>query len=441
MGVAVGGVSPPPPFFFSPPGCREGGGVLWVWFSALSCPVCVVVPAACLGLGRLGLRPPSAFRLDFVFFFSPCPCGGRPATSPVGCAPLCLGCPFLCPFGGRVVRVGRCFLLGVAGLGRVVPQCSLGGPVGVVFRVPWLGALPACCGVGARLRGCVSAPPPPFSFFPVGRWMRVPGWVGVPPFSVFFSGGVPCSSLRLSLGGARTGRHCVWLPASLLVLWVAAGRAPASWVGWVMYKLGPVACPVGLGAGSTGWVVAPAGFVRSWVRGGEVPPVSTRPCGARSSVAGLMFWWQFVRAERRRPWGEDILSGVWRPLARVWRPVVALSHGCGRLSFLSGLCGGLLGFDPRLASLAFVLWCAFVRCAVFCWAVPCCSVLYCGALCSVVPCRAVFCRGVSLRGVAGCAMLRRAALCCAVLCPVVGYLVAVPCTAVRCASVCRVASF
>ena len=138
--------------------------------------------------------------------------------------------------------------------------------------------------------------------------------------------------------------------------------------------------------------------------------------------------------------GGGLLTGVRWPLACAWRAGVALSHGCGRVSFLSRVCGGLLGLDPRLVSLALVLWCALVRRAVSCCALPCWSVLCCGALCSVVSCRAVSCRGVSCRGVAGCTVLCRAALCCAVLCRVVGSLVVVRCTAVRCGAVCRVAS-
>ena len=78
--------------------------------------------------------------------------------------------------------------------------------------------------------------------------------------------------------------------------------------------------------------------------------------------------------------------------------------------------------------------------AVLCRAAPCWSLLCRGALCSVVLCRAVSCRGVSCRGVAGCAVLCRDTLFCAVLCPVVGCLVSVRFTAVRCGAVCRVAS-
>ena len=100
------------------------------------------------------------------------------------------------------------------------------------------------------------------------------GWPGLSPFCVFF-GGV---SLFLPLSSLGWCTHClatVWLTWLLLVLWVAAGRAPAALVVWVMYTHVLVACPVGFGSGSPGWAVAPAGFVRSWVRGvwlSLVPP-------------------------------------------------------------------------------------------------------------------------------------------------------------------------
>ena len=52
--------------------------------------------------------------------------------------------------------------------------------------------------------------------------------------------------------------------------------------------------------------------------------------------------------------------GVRWPVAGVRQAGVASSHGCGRVSSPSRVCGGLLGLDPRLASLALVLWCALV---------------------------------------------------------------------------------
>ena len=60
---------------------------------------------------------------------------------------------------------GRCFWLGVAGFGWVVPLCPFGGPV---FGALWVGGLAPFCVVGGRFGGCgvfSRAPPPPFFFF------------------------------------------------------------------------------------------------------------------------------------------------------------------------------------------------------------------------------------------------------------------------------------
>ena len=115
---------------------------------------------------------------------------------------------------------------------------------------------------------------PRLPFYSVGRAFVV--GLGVPPFRVlsfFFclflwGGGLACSSLCHFWVDARTGRHSVWLTGLPLVLKLAAGRAPAPWVGWVMYALGLGACPVGLGSGFAGQAVAPAGFVWSSVKRG-----------------------------------------------------------------------------------------------------------------------------------------------------------------------------
>ena len=60
--------------------------------------------------------------------------------------------------------VGRCFWLGVAGFGWVVPLCLFGGPV---FGALWVGGLAPFCVVGGRFVGCgvFSRPPPRFFFF------------------------------------------------------------------------------------------------------------------------------------------------------------------------------------------------------------------------------------------------------------------------------------
>ena len=183
--------------------------------------------------------------------------------------------------------------------------------------------------------------------------------------------------------------------------------------------------------------------MRSWVKGGGVfrvpPPLWCRLSLSGSGVGGP----------------SPSLPGRRWPLAGVRQVGVALSHGCGRVSSPSGACGGLLGLDPRLVSLALVLWCALVRLAVSCCALPCCAVvvsavLRCALLCRpvprrvlpwcavpwggwlrrAVPCRAVSCCGVSCRGVPSLGALHGGALRCAMpFCPV--WCRVSPCTGVR----------
>ena len=129
------------------------------------------------------------------------------------------------------------------------------------------------------------------------------------------------------------------------------------------------------------------------------------------------------------------LLGVRWPLAGVRQAGVASSHGCGRVSSPSGVCGGLLGLDPRLVSLVLVLWCALVRRAVSCCVLPCGVVLVHAVLWCALRCRAV-----SRRVVPWCAVLCRVAPCRVLVCRVVGCLVVVRCTAVHCGALCRVAS-
>ena len=149
--------------------------------------------------------------------------------------------------------------------------------------------------------------------------------------------------------------------------------------------------------------------------------MSPCPCGAGLVVAGLTFWWRFVQAGRRHRGGGVLLTGVWRPLARVWWAGVVLSNGCERVSFLPGVCGGLPGLDPRLASLALVLWCTLVRRAVLCCALLCCAKLFRAVLrgdllCCAVPCRVVPWCVLPWRGGLRRAAPRRAVLCCVVSC-------------------------
>ena len=162
-------------------------------------------------------------------------------------------------------QVGRCFWLGAASFGLVVPLCLFGGPVFGGFR---MGGLAASCGVGGQFGGCglFSRPPPspPCSFF-CGRaclFLPLPslGWrTHWPAFSVVF---------RAAVGG------CVLL-----------GRVPAPWVGWAMDTLGSAPLPAGLGPGSAGWAAAPGGCVWLWVMGLGLS-VSFLLCGASFNLLG-----------------------------------------------------------------------------------------------------------------------------------------------------------
>ena len=119
------------------------------------------------------------------------------------------------------------------------------------------------------------------------------------------------------------------------------------------------------------------------------------------------------------------MPGAPWPLAGAWWAGVAPS----------GVCGGLVGLDPRLMSLALVLWCAVVHRAVSCLVSPCCVLL----ARAVFRC-AVLCPAVLRRVVPWCAALCRVAPRRAVVCRVFCCLVVVRCTVVPCGAVCRAAS-
>ena len=156
---------------------------------------------------------------------------------------------------------------------------------------------------------------------------------------------------------------------------------------------GLVACPVRLGAGSAGWAVAPAAFVRSWVRGGGAVPCPPGP-------AVPVWWWRVylsgcrlcgraaaVRGGgglyRRACGGSELVCG-----GLVWRCPTFL----GAFPSFPGCEACLLGLRPQLASLALVLWCALVRLRRV---VLCCAAVCPALLCRAVPCRAVVCLTVS----------------------------------------------
>ena len=204
--------------------------------------------------------------LRFGFFFSFLFFSGL-------CGP-CPSIPFLSGWAGgslffffvSLFPVVRCYWLGVAGFGWVVPLCLCGGPFFGAFLG---GGLAACGGVGGRFGGCGL-----FScLFPL-----------LPPF--FFLGGGACLFLPLPSLGWRT--H--W-PAFSVVFRAAVfscvlcGRLPAPWVGWALYTVGSAPLLAGLGPGSAGWAAAPGGCLWFWVRGLGLL-VSFPLCGAGCNLLG-----------------------------------------------------------------------------------------------------------------------------------------------------------
>ena len=218
VGVAVGGVCPPasPPLFLS--GCGGGCGF-------------VVSVAGCPGLGSRGLGTPFPSRSScaFVFFFF---CFFYPSLPQRGVYSRVRG---IFSSGGPLLSVGcRRFLLGCPPVflrrARWVPSSVQSGGVVCPPLVVWLGG-----------------------FVAVGL-SRTP--------SPFFWGGSACSSLCLSLGWCTHWSAFGVVNRVAVGACVLLGLAPAPWVGWVVYTLGSLALPVGLGTGSAGWAVAPGSFVR-----------------------------------------------------------------------------------------------------------------------------------------------------------------------------------
>ena len=227
-----------------------------VWFRGRpACPPPFPVPACgvgvCAGPGSrlcpalLGWVVGVCFlRFCFCFFF------------PGLCGP-CPSIPFLSGWAGgsfffffsvSLFPVGRCYWLGGAGFGWVVPLCLCGGRV---FGAFWGGVWPPLVVLagGFAAVGCFRA------FSPS-------------PLLLFFLGGGACLFLPLPSLGWRT--H--W-PAFSVVFRAAVfscvlcGRVPAPWVGWAMYTVSSAPLLAGLGPGSAGWAAAPGGCLWFWVRG------------------------------------------------------------------------------------------------------------------------------------------------------------------------------
>ena len=274
--------------------CPSSVGCLWcswlgfgfglllgrVWFRGRpACPPPFPVPArgvgVCAGPGsrlcpvRLGWVVGVCFFLRFGFFFSffffpgfvvPVP------PSPFFRAGL-VALFFFFFFSVSLFPVVRCYWLGVAGFGWVVPLCLCGGPFFFFFF--WGGGLAACGGGGGWLGGCGL-----FScLFPF------------PPL-FFLGGGGACLFLPLPSLGWRT--H--W-PAFSVVFRAAVfscvlcGHVPAPWVGWALYTVGSAPLLAGLGPGSAGWAAAPGGCLWFWVRGLGLF-VSLPLCGAGCNLLG-----------------------------------------------------------------------------------------------------------------------------------------------------------
>ena len=168
-------------------------------------------------------------------------------------------------FSASLFPVVRCYWLGVAGFGWVVPLCLCGGPV---FGASWGGAWPPVVVLAGGLAavGCFRA----FSPSPL----------------LFFGGGGACLFLPLPFLGWRT--H--W-PAFSVVFRAAVfscvlcGRVPDPWVGWALYTVGSAPLLARLGPGSAGWAAAPGGCLWFWVRGLGLF-VSFPLCGAGCNLLG-----------------------------------------------------------------------------------------------------------------------------------------------------------
>ena len=127
------------------------------------------------------------FLLFFFFFFFSGLCGPWPSIPSL--SGWAGGSSFFFSVSVSLFPVGRCYWLGVAGFGWVVPLCLCGGPV---FGAFWGGVWPPVVVLAGGLAavGCFRA------FSPS-------------PLLFFGGGGLACSSLCLPWAGARTGLHSV----------------------------------------------------------------------------------------------------------------------------------------------------------------------------------------------------------------------------------------
>ena len=225
--------------------------------------------ACVLGLGLACAQPFLAGLSGCVFFF----CFVVPVPpSPFFRAGLVALCFFFFLFSVSLFPVVRCYWLGVAGFGWVVPLCLCGGPFFFFlffFRCLLGGGLAACGSVGGLFGGCglfscLFPFPPPFFFWGGGG-------LPVPPSA--------CPGLAHALACIQ----CC-LPGCCLQLrsvWSRSG--PMGRVGFV--HVGSAPFLAGLGPGSAGWAAAPGGCLWFWVRGLGLF-VSLPLCGAGCNLLG-----------------------------------------------------------------------------------------------------------------------------------------------------------
>ena len=226
------GLSPPLPLrsFF-----RVWGGVVFGPVLSRICGVCRWLAQSWVSWSLSPLPLSFGLRLCVVFF------------ARLRCSKVCVGV-----FGVSLLPLGCCSRFAVAGFSWVVLRCSFGG---------------------SRLRCCLAGG---FALLLWYGWAVSWLWaflVCPPPF--FLGGGVRLFLPLPSLGWCTHWSALGVVDRVAVGACVLLGLVPAPWVGWVMYTLGSVALPVGLGSGSAGWAVARGGFVRPWVRGAgvfRVPP-------------------------------------------------------------------------------------------------------------------------------------------------------------------------
>ena len=167
------------------------------------------------------------------FFFGLCgPCPSIPFLSGWAGGSLF----FFFFFSVSLFPVIRCYWLGVAGFGWVVPLCLCGGPF-VFFRCLLGGGLAACGGVGGRFGGCglfscLFPFPPPFFF--------LGGGLPVPP-SAFPGLAHALACIQCCLPGCCLQLRSVWPRSGPMgrVGFVHGGLgAPSCWVRSWLCRLG-----------------------------------------------------------------------------------------------------------------------------------------------------------------------------------------------------------